>query len=95
MKKNEQSVKDLKLKADLNYNAKSFLIQTVDAKNILDYIRRIENLNAVYELLMDKVNLAVTCNDCPFIEGCIYQEGKVDNCQIKMFKRTENLGISI
>lgn len=95
MKDARRSIKDLKLKADLNYNAESFSIQTKEAREILDHIRRIENLNATYELLLEKFTFAVTCNDCPFIEGCIYQEGSISDCKLKMASRTNNLGVNI
>lgn len=90
-----KSVNNLKLKCDTNYNAKSFLFQTSDGKEILDYIRRLENLNATYEILFDKVQLAVNCNDCPFVQGCVYQKGKVEDCQLKMLNRTCNLGVTV
>lgn len=88
-----RAVGNLKLKCNTNYNAKSFLLQTNDGKEILDYIRRLENLNATYEILFDKAQIAVNCNDCPFIEGCIYQQGKVEDCQIKMLNRATSLGV--
>lgn len=89
----EKSIKNFNDLTDLNYNCKTFVIQTSLAVEIKDYIRRIQNLNATYELLFDKVQLAVNCNDCPFIEVCIYQEGKVKDCKIKMLNRSTELNV--
>lgn len=90
-----ECIKRLKIKADLNYNAKTFSIDTSEAKEVLDYIRRLENLNGAYELLIDKYEFGVNCNDCPFIDGCIYNGENVEDCRLKMAKRTNSLGVSI
>lgn len=94
MKDGEQAVKDLQTKTHTNYTSASFLMQRSDAVAILDLISRLQNLKAAYELLFDKFGAAVTCNECPFIDECIYQEGKVDECKIKMHNRSKSLGIS-
>lgn len=93
MKDPKQAIKDLQLKTHTNYTSESFLMQRSDSVSILDYIRRIENLNAAYELLFEKFGLAHNCNDCPMIDGCIYQEGKVEECKVKMLKRAKSLGV--
>ena len=91
----KSAIKDLKLKVDLNYNAKSFLIQTKDAKEIVDEMQRKDNLLAVYEILINKAQLAVNCKDCPFIETCLNKDNRTEDCQVKMIKHIKELGVNI
>lgn len=84
----KSAILDLKNKCSLNYNAKSFLVQRLDIVEMLDYIQRLENLITAQNALIDSNDLGVKCNNCPFIDECIFNEGKVSDCQFRMANRT-------
>lgn len=92
-RKLDRAISNLKLKIDTEYNAKCILIETVDVKEILDYISRLENLKMVYDALFESAQLAVTCDDCPFIEDCLQKNKETEECQIKMLQRAKSLGV--
>lgn len=85
----------LKNKAAVNYNSKSFLVDTEKALEIIDEMKRKDNLIAVYEILIDKAQPAVSCNDCPFVETCINKDNRTDDCQFKMLDHIKSLGVDI
>ena len=78
-----QKIKDLRTQCNLCYNAKSMLVHRENVIDALDYINRLEMLVLAQNALIDQSELGVKCNDCPFVNRCIFKNPSKD-CQLTM-----------
>ena len=80
----------LENKIHTNYTSSSFLYSRKEAielieeiKTLIDKANRYELLSTAQETLINKSEIGVKCNYCPFVSQCIFKV-VTDDCQVRM-----------
>lgn len=72
---------ELKLKE--NEVLKFHQLEKYELKDLLDHIKRQQNLIDAMAYMIDQANLAFTCNDCVLFDECTITAAS-EGCQLKM-----------